>query len=652
MKLKGVNPIAQHIEKAVLGLTALVFLAVISMQFVVEPNKVSTGNREVSPDQIYNDLASTANALQSQISDLSPGLPEVQPVDLLSRYNNAFTTDNQSVTELASALGTGFDAAKQLGIGDFTPTGDKLQGDIEALTVPATSTPLASSTWGTLDPYAILEVPEYADFVPAAQPFDFPTVSIEADFSGTTLNNILEGNDGYSGVPRLFWKSTGMAIMGLEVQRQERQADGSWSNSQTITPPPGTPLPTNAVTKDDGLVRLNNIIASAQEVADEVMRPMYPPTISGPAWLPPSELLDSSDLGLTETQQLQRRLTRLNSQIDGLRNPASTRQTTTRDPAGGGGGKTTSRDPGSDPNIGSPRSSSSRNRDKIEKLEEQIEAIKEDLERLGVDAQDALTDSATDILSQEFIQLWAHDMGVEPGATYRYRTRAVLNNPYFRKGPYLDETDDAQQALTVEPFASGDWSDWSDPVDVGAKEFFFVTEATQPITGADLPKAKVELYSMYYGYYRRSSMTIEPGQSLLANLRVSGDLVIMDTAEIDAEDTAKYIQDQIDGTNTDSQLPDGITDAPDRLSINLGAHLLQIASDPVFAAQNPGNASSNLIFRLLDGSLEHRDSASAKASQLYAQAQSSSAKASRSQLRPTGQPAKSEAAELFMTAEP
>jgi hypothetical protein len=78
MKLKGVNPIAQHIEKVVLGLTVLIFLAVISMQFVTSPNNVKAGSRDVAPDQIYNELASTANALQSQISDTSPSLPQVQ----------------------------------------------------------------------------------------------------------------------------------------------------------------------------------------------------------------------------------------------------------------------------------------------------------------------------------------------------------------------------------------------------------------------------------------------------------------------------------------------------------------------------------------------------------------------------------------------
>ncbi len=652
MKLKGVNPIAQHIEKAVLGLTVLIFLAVISMQFVTSPNNVKTGSREVAPNQIYNELASTANALQSQISDTSPTLPDVEPVALLDRYNNAFAASTDNARSLPAPLGNSYDVTTALGFsaGDVPKTGTKID-NIESLEVPATSKPFAASSWGTLDPYAVIEVPEYANYVPAAQPFDLPTVSIEANFPGTKLRDILEGKDGYPGVPRLFWVSTGMAVMGLEVERQQLQADGSWGSTQTITTPPGTPLPTSAVTKDDGLVRLNEIIASAQDVSAQVMRPMYPPTIAGPTWAPPSELLDAESQGLTETQRLQRQLTRLTAELNQLNNPSTRTTSTTRQnpgsrPGRGGSGKSPTNT--RDPSDTQPRPNRDRNRERIEFIEDQIEDIKSDLERLGVEADEDA--AVTNILDQDALQLWTHDIGVKPGATYRYRTRVVLNNPYFRKGPYLDESDDAQQALTVEPFVRANWSQWSDPVAVGAKEFFFVAEASQPISGAELPTAKIELYSMYYGYYRRSSMNIEPGQSLAANLRVSGDFVLFDTSAIDADDAANYIE-QLNESNPDSQVPEGISSAPDRLSIDLNTFLVQIASDPVASLRSDQQVNT-LIFRLADGSLSSRSPADDRATALYEQAQSSATQAARSTLRPTGQPAKSPAAELFQPTEP
>ena len=85
MKLKGVNPIEQHIEKIVLAIVLVILLAVLSMQFVLRPNDVDVGNRTVSPDQVYTVLESQANQLKSQISDLNPQLPELKSVDLVER---------------------------------------------------------------------------------------------------------------------------------------------------------------------------------------------------------------------------------------------------------------------------------------------------------------------------------------------------------------------------------------------------------------------------------------------------------------------------------------------------------------------------------------------------------------------------------------
>ncbi|MFK7759719.1 MAG: hypothetical protein AB8C13_07220 [Phycisphaerales bacterium] len=647
MKLKGVNPIVQHIEKIVLGITVLIFLAVISMQFVTQPNLVQAGSREVAPDQIYNELASTATALQSQITDTSPALPDVSAINMTKVMDDALEQSSGSAS-LPIALGKSTDVTELLNITGWSGPTQTAVNTIEAMTVPKTTKPLASSNWGTLDPYAVVEVPAYADFVPVAQPYDFASVSIEADFPGTSLRDVLQGNDGYPGVPNLFWVSTGMAVMGLEAHRQELMADGSWSEPTPITTPPGTPLPTSAVSKDDGLVRLNEIIASAQEVSPQVIRPMFPPTISGPLWEAPSDSVDADKLGLSETQRLERRLTQYTAEVERLRNPQRPRPA--NDPRTGGGKST--RDPGRNQPSNRPGGNDA-NTDRIERLDDLINDIKEDLERLGVTVEENEPGTG-ELINQELVQMWVHDMGVKPGATYRYRTRAVLNNPYFRKGPYLDETDSEQQALTVDPFARGDWSEWSDPVTVGAKEFFFVTEATQPVSGSALPSAKVELYSMYYGYYRRSSITLEPGQPLLASLRLSDELMLVDTQTIQAEDAAKFIQDLNAGnvdTNTASEIPEGLTKGPDRFGINMGAYLVQILNDPV-AAIYSDQQSYQLIFRLSDGSLEFRNSVSDDLSTIYEQAQASAVQASRAKLRETGAPAMSGAAALFQPVEP
>src|SRR4051812_31421349 len=49
MKLKGVNPIEQHVEKIVLVTVSGVFLLVVAAQFLYEPNKVKVGSAAPVP---------------------------------------------------------------------------------------------------------------------------------------------------------------------------------------------------------------------------------------------------------------------------------------------------------------------------------------------------------------------------------------------------------------------------------------------------------------------------------------------------------------------------------------------------------------------------------------------------------------------------
>ena len=454
MKIKGVHPFEQHFEKGVLALAAIGFLAVVAIQFVSTPNNIEANGREVPPDQVYTEVAEQANRIQSQISDQSPDLPEVGEVDLLARFETALD-EGVARRELPAPLGRGVDIASRFRFEIDTSAGDV--GPIAALRVPPTSEPIAAANWATLDPFAIAEVPEYADLVPQSQPYDFASVSVEAEFSGTELRAALEGGDGSGGVPRTFWASTGMAVMTLEAQRQRRRPDGSWSEPEPVTPPPGAANATTAVRSSDGLVRLNETIANANDAADAVRRPEFPPAISGVAWIPPSERTDEED-ALSEEERLTRQLTRIERTIDRL--AGAQRGTATRStgrPTRGG------RTGGRQPTRGTPSGTGGSAGDqRVERLEQQADDIRARLDELGVDTDDADPDRVPPLLEQDSVQLWTHDLGVEPGATYRYRTRVVVNNPYFRKGPYLDEEDDLQQGLIEDPFARGEWSQWSD----------------------------------------------------------------------------------------------------------------------------------------------------------------------------------------------
>lgn len=639
MKLKGVNPLEQHIEKIVLGVVMILLLAVLSIQFVGRPNDIDVGSRAVAPDQVYVVLQGQADQLQSQLSDLDPALPEIQPVDLVERYNDAFANASGGTVQLTSALGQGVDIAEGSGGTTYeAPVVDT--GPIEALMVPVTTKPIVASLWSTLDPYAVLAVPEYEQYIPATQPFDFPSVTVEAIFNGKDLEDALIG------IPRRFWSVTGLAILGFESERQELLADGSWGASESIVTPPHTPTPTNAMGDEAGLLELTALVTTAAGVIDEVARPMFPPTIAGEIWTPPSERIASADDSeSTVINRLTRQLERNKAELDRLKGVTGP-GTNMRDPRN-------VRDPGQQPQT---QPNTDRNKTKIDRVEKKIKDIEDQLEELGVDTKDSrktrLTrTSRTDVgsvLEEESIELWAHDLGVEPGVTYRYRTRVVVNNPLFRKSSELNPDDAAQQALTLDPFARGDWSQWSDPIVVGADEYFFVTKAeTDSGFGSVGPKATIEMYKMYYGHYRRSTLSAMPGDELSASVRMSGDLFFFDSSVIDVDAAAKAVE--VLDNEEKSDLPDGITELSNRMRIDLGVFVLDIYTGQGSEATKFGQrvVPMQIVLRDANGEVVLRSDLGDGSSQAYKLASGSASSASSNPLRAPGAPAISSAAELF-----
>lgn len=677
MKVKGMNPIEQHVEKIVLALVALVLLGVLAMQFLTQPNQVDVGERTVPPQNVYVELQRQAENLDSQLKDASPALPEVRATDLVQRYDQALSQATDSTLALTAPLGRGVDigAATGADMGVAGPSSDK----VAALSVPKSTTPVAASQWGTLDPYAVLAVPEYAALIPAEQPFDLPSVTVETTFSGTALREALSESGGV-GIPRRFWAATGMQILGLEVERQRQLPDGTWSESEPATPPPGASLPTRALGENAGLPELTELVSKATQAAADVQRPMALPTIAGPEWTPPSErVVAPGSAQVTEADRVRRNLERAVAELERLQNPPQNpRQTDpgTRDTRGPGVRNT---DPGT---TTGPGSGNPRNQRRIEQLQKDIEGYRTRLRELGepdpttggttpnqpfqpgtpydqrdsrpqnIDPMTGLPtgqpsgQASLALLEQDSVQLWAHDVGVEPGATYRYRARVVVNNPLFRKGPVLDEADAALQAAAGEPFARADWSDWSEPVVVGATEYYFVTnaDADGSLTGGR-SGATVEVFKMFYGFYRKSTLNLNPGDPIEASIRIPDGLFTMDTRVLEPRAAAEAIFGEPTGS-----LPAGLTRATGRLAIRIGSLLLDVAALPVQVTDDLGRsvAVTEAVVREDDGDVVVRSPRAETASPAYEQANSSSSAASRSTLREPGQPARSPSADQFV----
>lgn len=638
MKLKGISTLEQHIEKLVLGVILLVLLGVVSMQFLLQPNNVEvSGSKSVPPESVYTELEGQAQRIESQLRDPQPQLPAVASTDLVARYNEAFEDSADRVTQLSSSLGRGVDIEQEFGgeIDSQTPS-----SEVAALDVPATTQPIALSSWSTLDPYVLQEVPAYSEFVPSAQPFDFPSVSIEASFNGQDLRNAM------SSIPRKFWAATGVTIMGFEVERQELGANGQWGSSESITTPPMTSAPTRSIASDDGLPELTELVSKAAGAFTDIAQPTFPPTIAGEFWAPPSERVAVDTDSLSEADKIRRKLARAEGELARLQGRPST--TTNTRP---GSGKTSNRDPGGTPS----NTNTDRTRARMDRLREEIKEYQEQLRAMGesVDSSDAANriggKNGVGVLDAEDIQLWAHDLGVEPGKKYRYRSRVVVNNPLFRKGPALDPNDAQQQALTKDPFARGEWSDWSSDVLVGAEQYFFVGSAQPSGARGESPKATVEVFKMYYGFYRRSTITAAPGDRLESNARVAGRMVTIDPSAVAAKDAGEQLVTIQEDDRSD--LPDGFSEVAGRMVIDLGVYLLEIAVDPIARGAEQSETAMQVILRDADGGLIVRQSGGdSESSEAYELVSSSAAQGSRVPMRLTGESAISPSYELFPDA--
>lgn len=79
--------------------------------------------------------------------------------------------------------------------------------------------------------------------------------------------------------------------------------------------------------------------------------------------------------------------------------------------------------------------------------------------------------------------LWFNDVSVTPGQTYRYRLRLVVFNQYIGQAAKLADPQDAGKVVV-----RGQWSDWSEPIQVKPSLYLFLTSVAD-----DGRKAKVML---------------------------------------------------------------------------------------------------------------------------------------------------------------
>lgn len=541
MKLKGINPIEQHVDKIVLGGVTGVLLLVIALQFTTQPNMVQpdTKGGKFTPARAFEPAKRQAEELAARLNQQSPELPERPNLNLLSRLE---ANTGKPLIEKPAAVAMGV-PVRVGGVVVAAPT----DGRYAAIEIPVPVSPIAALYEHALDPSIVVQYPELKsrELVPQQQPYDKAAVSIEATFSGTALKAALERDpDGPTGelrpIPIAWWRD-GVEILGVEVERQELTQSGTWSEPTLVPPMPGRAnyaaevIATPRVT----VSLLRGFVDLARRFPDDVQRAPYYPILVGESWIPPSDAVRRQELEeqqvkidrLTETlAELDARITALEGDIA----RAPERITQDRPPAGGGGGGGGGggKSPGSTPGRGETPSTTERTPPPATKaqLTRQLEQVRRErtlraneLTALGAAPTTADTSGATTtaisfrgLFDTDSLKVWAHDFEAKRNATYRYRLRVVTNNPFFGNALSLPED---QKALAESPVLPSAWTDWTDPVGVSAPSYFFVTSAGASDSFGGM-RAAASAYEFYYGYWRVGPVSLSPGDPIETRLRL------------------------------------------------------------------------------------------------------------------------------------
>ncbi len=515
MKLKGISIIEQHVEKVVLAafFLVLIFVLVQQLGLIGGPATVRANNKDVPISQAYAEVRELAERKASELSspDVAGGVPERAPavLDLYEQSRSAGTGSAQILALGEAQLDLG-DAGADGPIVRPETGGSNQNAAFVAITPPQTSRPVSATYGFTLDPVAVQRAgPELQRMLPTAQPFDVRSVSIETRFPAEDFRAMLASpGDGAAGVPDEFWKRRS-EILDVVWERQTLIEGGQWSDAVELAPMVGAASVRDELDRE-GMQNtdLSEILRIEAESRSDIRRPEMYQTISGEPWTWPSAGAEANPALLEQVNTLVNDLRSFRARIDQLIQQNNGDDPRGDDGAPGGGG--------GDLNPVEQR---------IVEFDGRATSAVDALNDLGFDEEGRPLDAGDEPVFEEpllslaepdtpEVTLWTHDLGAQPGETYRYRARVRITNPYFG---FEDKLPEDARELARQFVVDSAPSEWSDPVEIAPDVMFFVASANpvarnQPIAAG--ARATLEIFEFFYGYWRRAQVSLSPGDSV------------------------------------------------------------------------------------------------------------------------------------------
>jgi hypothetical protein len=440
-----------------------------------------------------------------------------------------------------------------------------------AIQVAAPTLSAAASYQTTISPAEVVRVEGLKDYLPAEQPFDKAYVTVQGTFDGVALREVLASDPDGDGplvpLPLGWWRDPQnqgndlINIVAVEVERQTVSLSDGSSASETVivSSLPGRPSLLKEWSEVTRAGDVGPLLDEAFALSEWLQRPAFYESIAGPRWTPPAELVKVDEDGEDNTRRLdveQRRLAKLDQEIvqlrldleraptaQELRQRQSERDAERRDGSGqggqrggkGGGGERSR--PAAEPGRQERElSKEAIDRQLKNKETERARAAKRIIDLGGKPPELAQTQGDAgapqvaprlSLLESPEIKLWAHDLTPSRGGVYKYRMRVVLNNPFFGRPLNPD-----QESLGHDPLARSAWSEWSEEIEVLPAEYFFITSAEEQSQLTPRPRATVEMFQYYYGYYRKATVSLEPGDMIMGEAKLPDGLKFADMSKL------------------------------------------------------------------------------------------------------------------------
>ncbi|RMF77800.1 MAG: hypothetical protein D6744_10925 [Planctomycetota bacterium] len=287
-----------HIEKIVLGACALFMLWMMWSYLIGTPHTIEYGGRELKPGELYEVVKAEADRLESAIRNAEPPESEFEPFAARLRQGQQ-TSILAPPDGAASATTPELRVTSTFGSRIAVPGLEEEEeepGSIRLVTPLRPTKPVVEvgRSMAYRTPLQIGEPATLDDEIP--EPQETPWVTIAAYFDkAAQYKEMIQA--GYAPFRSRVY------IVGTEVQRQERLADGSWSPWETVQSSAAMPklsVPDPVIDESDGSLlnkeELDEAFHTVKEFQQVLEQPPFYLVDAGDRWrTPPLEGYDKPE---------------------------------------------------------------------------------------------------------------------------------------------------------------------------------------------------------------------------------------------------------------------------------------------------------------------------------------------------------------------